>query len=152
MITSATLDTPASHLHHAPPDNSLLPVQLQPLEVSCLSFCNALPFFSTACSLFVQNTGGGVPQFFCASLPTNLRSSLGGKSNVLAPPLFSYSYELLFPQPLCFHMDLSCPRGVTPPYGARISSSDVRIFRRFVTPFPLTSEKRGYPMCAIYFH
>ncbi len=26
-------------------------------------------------------------------------------------PLFSYSYELLFPQPLCFENDLNCPGG-----------------------------------------
>ncbi len=26
-------------------------------------------------------------------------------------PLFSYSYELLFPQPLCFDNDLNCPGG-----------------------------------------
>ena len=31
-------------------------------------------------------------------------------------PLFSWSYELLFPQPLCIHNDLRCPRGV--PFGA----------------------------------
>jgi len=31
-------------------------------------------------------------------------------------PLFSWSYELLFPQPLCIHNDLRCPGGV--PFGA----------------------------------
>ena len=30
-------------------------------------------------------------------------------------PLFSWSYELLFLQPLCIHNDLRCPRGV--PFG-----------------------------------
>jgi hypothetical protein len=29
-------------------------------------------------------------------------------------PLFSWSYELLFPQPLCIHNDLRCPPGCTP--------------------------------------
>ena len=32
---------------------------LQPLETSCLSFCDSRPLFSIACSLFCQNTRGG---------------------------------------------------------------------------------------------
>jgi hypothetical protein len=31
---------------------------LPPLEISCLSFCNSLRLFSTACRLFSQNAGG----------------------------------------------------------------------------------------------
>src|SRR5712672_3508877 len=31
------------------------------LKISCLSFCTSHPLFSKACSLFCQNTGGGVP-------------------------------------------------------------------------------------------
>jgi hypothetical protein len=42
------------------------------------------------------------------------------RDHILEPrfvaPLFSWSYELLFPQPLCIHNDLRCPRGV--PFGA----------------------------------
>jgi hypothetical protein len=34
---------------------------LPPLELSCLSFRNFRHLFSTACSLFRQNTGGGIP-------------------------------------------------------------------------------------------
>src|SRR5713226_1887664 len=35
--------------------------RLQPLELSCLSFCNSCHLFSIACSLFSQNTRGGIP-------------------------------------------------------------------------------------------
>jgi len=38
--------------------NSLASILLQPLELSCLSFCKSLPLFSIACSLFSQNTRG----------------------------------------------------------------------------------------------
>ncbi len=41
-------------------------------------------------------------------------------------PLFSYSYELLFPQPLYFHIDLRCPGGdphsMSPPSFTRTNS------------------------------
>jgi len=39
--------------------NSFVPMLLQPLKVSCLSFCSTLPLFSITCSLFLQNTRGG---------------------------------------------------------------------------------------------
>src|SRR5258708_25905740 len=35
---------------------------LPPLACSLLSFSDLLPLFSSACSLFLQNTGGGVSQ------------------------------------------------------------------------------------------
>jgi hypothetical protein len=34
---------------------------LPPLVFSCLSFSHSFPLFSATCSLFFQNTGGGVP-------------------------------------------------------------------------------------------
>src|SRR5882762_2102923 len=36
-------------------------IDLQPLEISCLFFSRPDPLFSMICSLFCQNTGGGVP-------------------------------------------------------------------------------------------
>src|SRR5882762_5658016 len=36
-------------------------IDLQPLGISCLSFSHPDPLFSMICSLFCQNTGGGVP-------------------------------------------------------------------------------------------
>jgi len=87
---------------------------LQPLELSSLSFCNSHRLFSVACSLFSQNTGGGyTPRTLCPrgsadhppnSMPPSLRCNLD-----FARPLFSYSYELLFPQALYFDNHLNCP-------------------------------------------
>ena len=49
----------ASSAHHSTCNSSEFS-SLQPLELSCPSFRSSLPLFSAACSLFVQNTGGGV--------------------------------------------------------------------------------------------
>jgi len=56
----------------------------------------------------------------CSSFSRSLRFALTSvRARAGAPfvaPLFSWSYELLFPQPLCIHNDLRCPGGV--PFGA----------------------------------
>src|ERR1700738_4535824 len=56
--------------------------RLQPLEISWLSFCDPRPLFSAACSLFSQNTGGGIPP--SRLLGTKLTILLG--EPVLLPP------------------------------------------------------------------
>src|SRR5258707_15722551 len=38
--------------------------------------------------------------------------SLDSRASILVGPLFSYSYELLFPRPISFHNHPHCPGGV----------------------------------------
>jgi len=59
MITSGMLARQIILPRHSPGLNSFAPILLPPLEISCLSFFSAFPLFSTACSLFFQNTRGG---------------------------------------------------------------------------------------------
>jgi hypothetical protein len=111
---------------------------LQPL-LPLFALFSALPsfVFNRLQPLFPKHPGGGIPTLpLRASRPRHMRhaaplspaspdygyvpSSRGctpyallclcGKPN-LARPLFSYSYELLLPQPLSFHIDLRCPGG-----------------------------------------
>src|ERR1700730_15072721 len=82
--------------------------RLQPLELSCLSFCNSHPLFSIACSLFSQNTGGGVPPGQPSTLPTLRLSDVLTGRRYFVRPLFSYSYKLLFPHPLYFDNHPRC--------------------------------------------
>jgi hypothetical protein len=49
--------------------NSLVFSGLAPLLVSCLSFSHSSHLFSSACSLFSQNTGGGVGSLCESSAP-----------------------------------------------------------------------------------
>ncbi len=49
--------------------------------------------------------------------------------SLLLPPLFSYSYELLFPQPLCFDNDPHCP-GV---WGANLPLARVQACKSFAS-------------------
>src|SRR6267143_6502420 len=58
------------------------------------------PVPSLACAYFLSPRGCTPYALLC----------LCGKPD-LARPLFSYSYELLLPQPLSFHIDLRCPGG-----------------------------------------
>src|ERR1700730_1308402 len=107
--------------------------RLQPLELSCLSFCNSHPLFSIACSLFSQNTGGGVPPGQPSTLPTLRLSDVQTGRRYFVRPLFSYSYKLLFPQPLYFDNHLNCPRvwGVLLAYPPH---SSVATFAAIITP------------------
>jgi hypothetical protein len=75
MITSPMLARQITLLTHPLQTNSFTSMCLQPLELSCLSFCDALPLFSIACSLFLQNTGGG-GRFRCTATlePSGLRT------------------------------------------------------------------------------
>src|SRR5258707_7379623 len=62
---------------------------LPPLCFSLLSFSRSLPLFSSACSLFLQNTGGcGVPQrnlrALCVSSPCLPRASRGASKGALS--------------------------------------------------------------------
>src|SRR5882762_669766 len=91
---------------------SFILINLRTLILSCRSFCNFRPFFSIACGLFLQNTGGG------GTSATSPRSLLfpflqTGLSVITCPlfvaPLFSWSYELLFAQRLYFDNYLRCP-------------------------------------------
>jgi hypothetical protein len=59
MITYAMLARRVTLPHPPNQANSFVPMLFQPLKVSCLSFCRTLPLFSTAYSLFFQNTRGG---------------------------------------------------------------------------------------------
>src|SRR6267154_1276214 len=83
-------------------DKSSILISLRTLILSCRSFCDARPFFSIACGLFVQNTGG-------VGYPSDSGSTA---AHQFARPLFSWSYKLLFAQPLYFDNHLRCPPGV----------------------------------------
>jgi hypothetical protein len=62
-------------LAHSLRSNACVSMCLQPLELSCLSFCNNLPLFSVAYSLFCQNTGGaGTSRCGPAPRPSRFRS------------------------------------------------------------------------------
>jgi hypothetical protein len=54
-----------------------------------------------------------------------------------AHPLFSYSYELLFPQLLCFDNHLSCPAVYYPSLhcGSDLSALSVRVFPLWLTTY-----------------
>src|SRR5258708_32835980 len=60
MITSLMLARRITLRQPLNPANSFPPIGLQPLVSSCPSFCEPRPLFSIACSLFLQNAGGGV--------------------------------------------------------------------------------------------
>src|ERR1700740_630386 len=67
---------------------------------------DSLSLFSTSCELFSQNTrGGGSSLRFLRALCVSALSVVCA----FVRPLFSYCYELLFPQFLCFDNDLNCP-------------------------------------------
>jgi hypothetical protein len=59
MVTSVMLARQITHPSAPNRANSFPPTLLRSLQLSCRSFCNSLPLFSIACSLFSQNTGGG---------------------------------------------------------------------------------------------
>src|SRR5882762_2092320 len=100
-------------------DKSSILISLRTLILSCRSLCNSRPFFSITCGLFVQNTGGwGIPRTLAAPQHINLLA-----------PLFSWSYELLFAQPLYFDNHLRCPPGV----GVRLSSQPAKTVLLFST-------------------
>src|SRR5260370_18638365 len=88
MITSVVLARQITFPHLPDRANSFPLRLLQPLELSCLSFCKGLPLFSTACRLFCKNTGGRV------SRNLDAHSSSGHESRA-ATFLFV----------LCFHID-----------------------------------------------
>src|SRR5712672_1089287 len=106
-------------------DKSSIRIIFRTLILSCRSFCDFRPFFSIACGLFLQNTGGG------GTSATSPRSLLfpflqTGLSVITCPlfvaPLFSWSYELLFAQRLYFDNYLRCPPGG----GVRLSSQPAK--------------------------
>jgi hypothetical protein len=76
---------------------------LRSLVPSLRSFSRSHHLVSTACSLFCKDTRSGV----------SLARYVGSQIYRFASLLFSYSYELLFSQALCFDNDLRC-RGVSP--------------------------------------
>jgi hypothetical protein len=99
------------------------PINLQTHEVPSPFFrraCRLLPrflptipypnsLFSIACSLFSKNTRvGGATQLVLSRWLSDSRVSISTFAS-FARPLFSYSYELLFPQTLCFDIHLRCP-------------------------------------------
>jgi hypothetical protein len=86
------------------------------------AFSEGCPLFFSLCPLFdarvvcfqwfadsfCKTPGvGGIPVAFRTFRPADLRACFAG-------PLFSWSYELLFPQVFCFDNYLSCPGGVGP--------------------------------------
>jgi hypothetical protein len=75
---------------------------LRTLFLSLRSFSRARRLFSITSALFDKNTRVACP-ILILRLPD--------KSNFVRP-LFSWSYELLFPQALYFHNHLRCPGGV----------------------------------------
>ena len=96
--------------------NSRILISLRALFLSLRSFQRSPRLFSIVCSLFLQNTrGGGAPRrrlrALCVSLPRVPRGALSF-AFVFIRPLFSYCYELLFSQALCFDNHLRCPGGV----------------------------------------
>src|SRR6266850_3244595 len=62
-------------------------ISLRALILSCRSFCNSRPFFSIACGLFVQNTGGGGTS---AASPRSLRLPVlqAGPTAIIYLPFF----------------------------------------------------------------
>jgi hypothetical protein len=84
-------------------------------------FCDGTQFCTrTQRRLLSQQTG---PAQFLSVSPSH--ACTDRESRVFAAPLFSYSYELLFPQPLCFDNHLRCPRGV-----GSLDSENVPTFQR----------------------
>jgi hypothetical protein len=101
-------------------------LSFQPLAASLPSFCDSHPLFSTAYSLFSQNTRGGgyprkspfwnqqLPDSFFRSVCTSVTPVAGVSLRVsvaieFAGPLFSQPYESLFPQLLYFHIHPNPP-------------------------------------------
>jgi hypothetical protein len=98
MITYGMLARQIILPRHSPGLNSFAPILLPPLEISCLSFCSAFPLFSTACSLFFQNTrGGGYLVRFVLVSASALRSL---RLRVIV--------SLRSLSPLCFHNLTNC--------------------------------------------
>jgi hypothetical protein len=91
--------------------NSCILTSLRTLFLSLRSFWRSRRLFSIACALFGKNTRGmGYLCDFSALFASQRYHLLLG----FAPPLFSYSYELLFPQLPYFHNHPHCRGGVTP--------------------------------------
>jgi len=89
--------------------NSRILISLRALFLSLRSFQRSPRLFSIVCSLFLQNTrGGGAPRRRLRALCVSALSF----AFAFIRPLFSYCYELLFSQPLCFHNHLRCRGGV----------------------------------------
>jgi hypothetical protein len=77
--------------------NSFVPTLLQPLDLSWLSFFGASPLFSTACSLFFENTRVGVS-------PDILRVGLAyPPPGFLVPDLQTFRPADATLSTLCFH-------------------------------------------------
>src|SRR6266850_7076484 len=56
-------------------------------------------------------------------------------------PFFSWSYELLFPQPVYFYNDLRCPRGVGPLRAPNSALCVHLCWRNSLSPFAATHTK-----------
>ena len=79
-------------------------------------------------------------QFLGRAKPSSSRLSAPPKSRFVAP-LFSWSYELLFPQLFYFDNHLRCPRGVGSALCSRSALCARLCWRSSLTPFAATHTK-----------
>ena len=79
------------------------------------------------------------------ALPTFLGLCFGASLLIqFALPLFSWSYELLFPQPLYFDNHLRCPRGVGSAPSFQLCVLCAFALKTSLTPLPAT-----HPGCSL---
>src|SRR5258708_541845 len=110
-------------------------MRLPPLELSCLSFFNSCPLFSTACSLFAKIPGGGgtsapTPR----SAPAPIRS---GRLSALSLPLVLASF-------LFIHLQIPLLQN------APLSIFNLPPFSELQSPLPVTrlfSHLYATPVC-----
>jgi hypothetical protein len=74
------------------------------------------------------------------------------RTSRLAHPLFSYSYELLFPQLLCFDNHLSCPAVYYPSVhcGSDLSALSVRVFPLWLTTYFQQLAASFFSLCRFF--
>jgi len=79
--------------------------------------CGLLPLFLRVPSFVFNGLQPLLPKTGGWGTSRSSSSTFAPRCSTFVSPLFSWSYELLFPQPLSFHNHLRCPPGV-PPRGA----------------------------------
>src|SRR5258708_153055 len=97
-LTSAPFQPLLRHRVSRGRNKSSIVNDLRTLILSCRSFCNSRPFFSIACGLFLQNTGGvGVPLRHVRALRACpfFRRASALPFPFFGAPLFSSTYKSL---------------------------------------------------------
>ena len=104
-LASASFQLLFSRCSRCLPTKPRVLILLRTLFLSLPSFQRSTRLFSIICGLFAQNTGGVGYLWDISALSVII-------CLVFVAPLFSWSYKLLFPQPLYFDNHLRCPPGV----------------------------------------